>query len=258
MKADFERLWHAAFDECGAFVRDTTLKPGLLEQYRIGMLLREPTFCDASYKIGGFVAPHRFLIISSNARCLDEVAPQPWGLCVWQTGRFFKVIDVVTRSKRAQITLLEIPEALLELFANEQLGELERSFVVQSRETFEQCLDADPIPELDSDEWRQRLVYPIGIDDQGVPFPLGVENAEPVSAGTNFEIAGTPPTEVGDEVQVVDEIRRGDVVWFERVGPKHVLMRVFEEARDGHCSGRKYRVERGSRPGVIKLTEVVE
>ena len=82
------------FDECAPLFRDTMLPEGILKKYKVGLFLREPTFCDATYKLGGFVAPHRFLIISSNARCLDEISPSPWGLCVWQTGRVFKVIDI--------------------------------------------------------------------------------------------------------------------------------------------------------------------
>jgi hypothetical protein len=53
MTTDQEKLWHEAFDQCGAFVRDTALPSGFLKKYRVGLLLREPTFCDASHKIGG-------------------------------------------------------------------------------------------------------------------------------------------------------------------------------------------------------------
>jgi len=82
MTDHIEDLLYAAFDKPSVFVRDTTLPPGFLDKYCVGQLLREPTFCDASYKIGGFVAPHRFLIISASATCLDEVASQLWGLCI--------------------------------------------------------------------------------------------------------------------------------------------------------------------------------
>ena len=135
MTADLEVLWHEAFDRCSVFVRDTTLPPGFLEEYRVGLLLREPTFCDASHKLGGFVAPHRFLIVSSHAKCLDEVARQPWGLCVWQTNSFFKVIDKTQRQEFAQITLLEIPQELIAIFSKEDLNPLEQSFAEQARET---------------------------------------------------------------------------------------------------------------------------
>src|SRR4051812_43921815 len=116
MKESLLNETNAVFAKCGAFFRDTTLPDGVLAKYVPGMLLRERTFCDSSHRAGGFVAQHRYLIFSSNARCLDGIAPQPWGLCVWLPGRVFKVIDRGTDSKYTQITLLEIPEHLLELF----------------------------------------------------------------------------------------------------------------------------------------------
>lgn len=98
----FAERVNAVFGECGAFVRDTTLPDTVLAKYKVGVLLREPTYCDASHKLGGFIAPHRFLIFSSQARSLDELAPQPWGLCVWQRGRVFKVINRLTDDEHVQ------------------------------------------------------------------------------------------------------------------------------------------------------------
>ena len=163
---------NATFAECGAFVRDATLPDAVLGKYRIGVLLRERTFCDASHKLGGFVAPHRFLIFSSQARSLDELAPQPWGLCVWQLGRVFKVIDRLTDGNRVQITLLEIPEHLVEPFLRVDPNPIEQAFIEHGRGLFDDCRLAPPVPELDTDEWRDRLVYPVGIDDDCRYFPL--------------------------------------------------------------------------------------
>jgi CHAT domain-containing protein/tetratricopeptide (TPR) repeat protein len=163
---------NATFAECGAFVRDTTLPDRTLGKYRVGVLLREPTFCDASHKLGGFVAPHRYLIFSSQARSLDELAPQPWGLCVWQRGRVFKVIDRLTDGERVQITLLEIPDHLLGLFLRIEPNPIEQAFIEHGRGLFADCCLVPPVPELDADEWRNRLVYPVGVDDEGRYFAL--------------------------------------------------------------------------------------
>ena len=65
---------HQAFEECSAFYRDTPLSPAIWSMYRVGTLFREPTFCDATYKFGGFAAPHRYLIISASARCVDAIS----------------------------------------------------------------------------------------------------------------------------------------------------------------------------------------
>jgi CHAT domain-containing protein len=165
-------LLQEAFDHCGVFFRDTTLPGNFLEKYKIGLFLREPTFCDATYKLSGFIAPHRFLIISSNARCLDVFSQKQWGLCVWTQGRIFKIIDKITNAQYTQITLLEIPEALLSLFCNSELNQLEQTFICQARTTFEECCALEPLPELNTKEWRDRLIYPIGINDVGNYFPL--------------------------------------------------------------------------------------
>src|SRR5262249_49083529 len=119
------RRLNAVFGKCGAFVRDTSLTDSVLVKYGVGVLLRELAFCDASHKLGGFVAPKRFLIFSSQARCLDELVPQPWGLCVWQPGRIFKVIDRLTDGEHVQVTLLEIPEDLLGLFLGADANSIE-------------------------------------------------------------------------------------------------------------------------------------
>lgn len=44
---------HEAFTECGAFYRDAVLPPDVLSLYQVGVLFREPTFCDSTYKFGG-------------------------------------------------------------------------------------------------------------------------------------------------------------------------------------------------------------
>jgi CHAT domain-containing protein/Flp pilus assembly protein TadD len=187
---------NAVFGECGAFVRDTTLPDTVLAKYGAGVLLREPTFCDASHKMGGFVAPHRFLIFSSQARSLDAFTPQPWGLCVWQPDRVFKVIDRLTDGKHVQVTLLEIPEDLLGLFLSADANLVEQAFIEHGRGLFEDCRLAPPVPELDTDEWRSRLVYPVGVHDDSRYFPLygtaahADDDARPLIADVVAYLAG--------------------------------------------------------------------
>jgi CHAT domain-containing protein/tetratricopeptide (TPR) repeat protein len=164
---------NATFDACGAFVRDTTMSDALVERYIPGLLLREPTFCDASARLGGFVAPHRCLIFSSDARSLPYFEPaSSWGLCLWLPNRRLKVIDKVTADGLTQFTLLEIPERLLPWFAANEPNQIEETFAAHGRELFGQFRNAAPVPELDSDAWRQRLTFPVGVDDQGRPFAL--------------------------------------------------------------------------------------
>jgi CHAT domain-containing protein/Flp pilus assembly protein TadD len=70
------------------------------------------------------------------------------------------------------VTLLEIPEDLLDLFLNADANSIEQAYMEHGRRIFNDCRVALPVPELDTDEWRARLVYPVGIDDDGRYFPL--------------------------------------------------------------------------------------
>lgn len=158
----------AAFAECGAFYRDTALPAKFLKLYEVGLLFREPTFCDTTYKFGGLAAPHRYLIISANAKCIDAISQHPeWGLCLWQRGRIFKVIGVHTSAQFSQVTLLEIPEALREEFTTARLSEVEVGFANQAEEQFRAALTSPALPEHQTRLWLDRLELPVGIDDNG-------------------------------------------------------------------------------------------
>jgi len=151
-----------------AFYRDTSLFPGLLPLYEVGTIFREPTLCDATYKFGGFAAPHRYLIVSAGATCLDALCPSPeWGLCVWLPGRLFKVIGVHRQDDFSQVTLLEIDENQREACTTAQLSEMEAQFAEQGAQQFEAALETAALPEHANRAWLDRLAYPVGINNQG-------------------------------------------------------------------------------------------
>jgi hypothetical protein len=155
-----------AFSECSVFYRDTVLPPAVLSMYRVGTIFREPTFCDATYKFGGFAAPHRYLIISANARCIDALSQHPeWGLCVWLPGRIFKIIGTSQNVARAQITLLELPDELRVEFTTESLSPLERIFAHKAAQEFDEALQLPVLPEHGTRLWLDRLALPLGVND---------------------------------------------------------------------------------------------
>ncbi|GLY20959.1 CHAT domain-containing protein [Micromonospora sp. NBRC 101691] len=168
--ADLADEVRANFASCAVFFRDTTLPEAVLARYRPGLLLREPTFCDVSHRAGGFVAPHRYLVFSASARVLPDA--EGWGLCLWPRGRIFKILDQVSDGRYAQVTLLEIPEHLVEVFLTAEPNTVERAYIGHGRDLFEELRNAPPVPELDTDRWRDRLTYPVGVDDEGRYFPL--------------------------------------------------------------------------------------
>jgi len=157
-----------AFEGCSAFYRDTVLSPEVLSMYQVGTLFREPTFCDATYKFGGFAAPHRYLIISANAYCIDELSEHPeWGLCIWQTDRIFKVIGTHQKEANTQTTLLEIPSEFRSELTTQSLSYLERGLASKAAERFEEALQLPTLPEHQSRLWLDRLELPVGVDDYG-------------------------------------------------------------------------------------------
>jgi hypothetical protein len=64
-----------------------------------------------------------------------------------------------------------------------------------------------------------------------------------------FEIEGPEFVNEGDEIEIGDAIRLGDVVWFDRVEPHRVVLRLVAE----HATGICYRVHRGSATDAVRL-----
>lgn len=160
-----------AFAECGAYYRDTNLPTEIASLYQVGMLFREPTFCDATCRFGGFPATHRYYIISANARNFGDFDQRPeWGMRVWQPGSLFKVIGINEKSDKTQITLLEVPEAFMSELTTKHLSEMEEFYANQAETKFHYALLLDALPVHQTRDWLSRLKFPIGIDDNGLFF----------------------------------------------------------------------------------------
>ena len=69
-----------------------------------------------------------------------------------------------------------------------------------------------------------------------------------------IESDGPLPFEVDDVVETAEAIRRGSIVWFDRIGPHTVVIRVLSPEQLGAFRGKAYRVDRGAEPGAIRLT----
>jgi hypothetical protein len=69
-----------------------------------------------------------------------------------------------------------------------------------------------------------------------------------------FEIEGPSPTEVGDFTLFMDDFCDGDTVWFDRIGPQMYGMRLLLPEQALAFQGKRYRIDRGSAPGSIKIT----
>lgn len=157
-----------------AYVRDVDLPEGYLEKYRVGLIFREPTFCDASeHSQQGLAAKHRYLLLSGNAKHLDALfggmsGSPGTGLSIFQADTLWKVLAVSKAEGYAQITLLEIPPLARHAFGGQAFTVLEQDLADKAVHLFRQSLKLPVLDACKRDEWLERLKHPLGIRDDGV------------------------------------------------------------------------------------------
>ena len=93
-----------------------------------------------------------------------------YGPAVIQGDAFFKVLDVHHLDGRAQITLLHIPAELVDRLRTAELNGIEKEMVEAARKDFEQSLKRPPAPALTQPEWKDRVMFPLGMNDEGELF----------------------------------------------------------------------------------------
>lgn len=161
-QAEFNKVINSTVSGLQMFVRDVNLPKDIAGKYKTGMLIHELGYTDAS---------HRFTILSNHMADLASFEQGTnWGLCVAQKGAHFLVLDVHEAKGHTQITLLHLPDDQWQIF--EQVNFQMDSLVSNVREIFEKNLSSAPIPELTTADWLRRCAAPLGIADNGAPFPL--------------------------------------------------------------------------------------
>lgn len=89
--------------------------------------------------------------LSTNAR--------RFGLVVLPRGFTWSILDKYTVGDKTQV--LRCPY--------KEVGEYSMESVIQAaRDDFEDLSEANPAANLDTDEWRKRLFFPVGLTDEGV------------------------------------------------------------------------------------------
>src|SRR4051812_18774603 len=109
-----EDLANWTFSELALYYRDTPLSPRQLAQYQVGTYLRNNFFVDVSSFSEGLLGNARYLIASSKAAALYQVATNNpdlarWKLHVLNANSCFKVLDVCEMTRGTQIVLLHVP-----------------------------------------------------------------------------------------------------------------------------------------------------
>lgn len=163
-----EEIYNQTFGGLALFYRDTTLSENLISKYRVGQILTERGFTDMPYKGGGLTTNFRYLIASAHAKDVSAINPESAksGHVVLKSNAFFKVLDIHKIGEKTQIFLLEIPEKSLEFFAS-TTSNIEADITKKAKERFELKINSDPIPELQTQEWKNRTQFPIGMNDKG-------------------------------------------------------------------------------------------
>jgi len=169
---ELEKVIQFTYPGITLLIRDCNLGK-LGSKYKVGMILKELGFTDASLRRGGMVTTHRVAILSNHYANMQAYERDThWGLCVIEAGSHFKVLDICTRGEKTQIILLHLPEKGWEVF-DSVAADVDSQVVEIVREGFEHCLDLPPVPELSTQSWLSRCRYPIGMSESGEYFPLG-------------------------------------------------------------------------------------
>lgn len=166
-----EEIYNQTFGGLTLFYRDTTLSDNLISKYAIGQILTERGFTDMSYKGGGLATNFRYLIASANAKDLSAFNPDSaqFGHVLLSSNTFFKVLDIYKIGDKTQVFLLEIPATAVDFFAS-ATSSIENDISKKARESFDIKINAEPIAELQKQEWKGRTEFPIGMNDKGEFF----------------------------------------------------------------------------------------
>ena len=172
MKNDRIRsIYNETFSDLKLFYRDTDLPDNLISNYKIGQIIQEKGFTDMSSMGGGLSGNFRYLIASANAKDLSKFNPDSAkiGHFLLDTIAYFKVMDIQKIDNKTQIFLLNIPDNSLSLFKN-STSNLEEEITEKARKKFVDKVNSVLVPELQTEDWKERTKSPIGMNDLGELF----------------------------------------------------------------------------------------
>lgn len=164
-------IYHETFSGLKLFYRDTNLSEDLISKYKIGQIIQEKGFTDMSSIGGGLSGNLRYLIASAHAKDISKFNPDSGkiGHFLLDSISYFKVLDVQKIGNKTQIFLLNIPDNAISLFKN-STSNLEEEIIEKARKKFKDKVDADLIPELQTESWKERTKFPLGMSDNGELF----------------------------------------------------------------------------------------
>lgn len=155
------------------FARDANLSHQVASIYQEGMIIREKAFVDATYRVQGMITSHRYVILSNHMKNLTAYEQGTnWGLCIANRDSHFKVLGTHHCNGRTAIILLHLlDDERWKLFEKVHLS-LEEDIRNKAIYSFETKIQLPPIPELTTNDWLKRCEFPLGVDNNGEPWPL--------------------------------------------------------------------------------------
>jgi hypothetical protein len=166
-----EELFNKTFSGLTLFYRDTELPDHLKELYQVGQILLERGMTDMTWKGGGLATNFRYLIASSFGKDLSMFNPDAgkFGLIVLTPNSYFKVLDIYKHNGKTQVFLLNIPGEGIDVFKSAKTN-IEEEIIAKARQSFDEKVDAEPLSELQHEEWLDRTSFPIGMNEKGEFF----------------------------------------------------------------------------------------
>lgn len=164
-------MYNETFSGLKLFYRDTNLPENLILNYKVGQIIQEKGFTDMSSIGGGLSGNLRYLIASAHAKDLSKFNPDSAkiGHYLLDSIAYFKVLDIQKIGDKTQIFLLNIPDNSISLFKNSS-SNLEEEIIEKAQKRFREKIDIDLIPELQTENWKERTKSPIGMSDNGELF----------------------------------------------------------------------------------------
>ncbi|GAA3759574.1 hypothetical protein [Flavobacterium ginsengiterrae] len=169
--ARLKAIYNETFSDLKLFYRDTNLPDNLIANYRVGQIIQEKGFTDMTSMGGGLSGNLRYLIASAHPKDLSKFNPDSAkiGHYLLDSIAYFKVLDIYKIGDKTQVFLLNIPDNSISLFKNSS-SNLEEEITEKARKKFSSKNNAELIPELQTENWKERTKSPIGMDDNGILF----------------------------------------------------------------------------------------
>lgn len=157
------------------YVRDADLTYEQYAKYKVGDIICEKAYVDASRRVMGMATSHRYAILSNHmmeptAKELEKGAN--WGLRVANKGSHFKVLGTHKYQEKTVIFLLHLPDDEDWKLFKDTVIDSDEALIAKCKARFEAKCTLSPVSDLAGEEWLGRCRFPIGMDNNGNLYPI--------------------------------------------------------------------------------------